>query len=1177
VFTWAAVAGATGYTISLDTDPSFGSPDLQGTAAVTSFTWATFLPSDVYYWKVVPNVGTFGPVTPRTFAVVSSAVAAPVPVLPANASFTNNPTPTYTWTDSPIPNTVRNFDVQVSTSPTFPLATTTLLQTTNTNSVQQSPALASTPGTVYYWRVRARYETVGGFIVTTAYSAVKSFTLDTVAPSAPTLTLPALNAVSRTASPTFTWTASAGVAPTNGYTLEVASSSNFAQDFQTATLSTNTLNTLVSSLLAPLPQKRAYWRVRARDAAGNVSPDSATGQFDVFLGTSPVPAFVSPTTTIRFVFNTIKGHTGGYQILVDADGNFSAGAIFSTPKFPPATAVSDFIEMTLPTGAYLWKVIKNGQPATIDNVVTNFAIASLTVAPTLNLPVEGDNLISLADSLDGIQLSWNEPVGNSGLPLLGYQYQTATNSTFTTGLVEDLVFGATTVNINRANATYFWRVRALYSGFVFSPFSAASSFTVDTTPPAAPVITAPLFDVFVPTANPTITWRAVPTATRYELRIDGTLVTSPNFTATSFTVPIGSPLSQVAHPMELRAFDSAGNSSPVASRNVAPFLGTSPVLWSFIGDTTPTFTFNTIQGYTGGYRVHVYDASVNTPLPGTPNLFYSSDVIFPTSPTALAVNFTVPNADALPYGTYVWIPMKESESANVGYYLTTFAIVPNPTLPPPTILNVEGDNVVNSTENGNGIQIDWTDTPAMSGVDFGHYNVQVSTSPSFSPLLINQNTISVGVSEYTATIYGNGTYYVRVRPVYWPYYFLNTFSPTRTFIVDTIAPNAPNITAPLEGATLSTARPTITWGAVPTANKYEVRIDGNLVSPPTLATTTFMLPNTAAALTQGAHTVTVTAYDAAGNSEISLTRNFSVFIGTTPVANALSSGAGPNVNVTFAWAAVTGATSYALEIDDDSAFGSPIALSPETVTTLSRSLSLPFGTYYWRVKPSTEGALTVAGRKLIVSNVPPVPPIAIQPFAPDGIIGTNEVASASVSWTTIPAPPHVSSVSYEVQVAPTAAFVPAQTTTFTTSTTNQSLSTITGDGLKHVRVRAVYTLPSSDKVFGLYTVVRTYTLDTTAPLPTTLTAPIANAIVTTRTPVFLWSAVPTATRYVIEIDDDNTFATPNITLKSTATTVTVPNGLALTNGTYYWRVTAFDAAGNAGTPTTGRKIVVNVP
>jgi hypothetical protein len=339
-----------------------------------------------------------------------------------------------------------------------------------------------------------------------------------------------------------------------------------------------------------------------------------------------------------------------------------------------------------------------------------------------------------------------------------------------------------------------------------------------------------------------------------------------------------------------------------------------------------------------------------------------------------------------------------------------------------------------------------------------------------------------------------------------------------------------------------------------------------------------MLPNTAAALTQGAHTVTVTAFDAAGNSEVSLTRNFSVFIGTTPVANALSSGVGPNVNVTFAWAAVTGATSYALEIDDDSAFGSPIALSPVTVATLSRIVSLPFGTYYWRVKPSTEGALTVAGRKLVVSNLPPVPVIGVQPFAPDAIIGTNEVASASVSWTAIPAaPPHVSSVSYEMQVAPTAAFVPAQTTTFTTSATNQSLSTITGDGLKHVRVRAVYTLPSSDKVFGAYTMVRTYTLDTVAPAIATLNLPVANAIVTTRTPVLSWSAVPTATRYVIEIDDDSNFATPNIALSSTAATVTVPNGLALTNGTYYWRVTAFDAAGNAGTPTTGRKIVVNAP
>ena len=644
---------------------------------------------------------------------------------------------------------------------------------------------------------------------------------------------------------------------------------------------------------------------------------------------------------------------------------------------------------------------------------------------------------------------------------------------------------------------------------------------------------------------------------------DGSPALEPLITAATFTLPdTATALGQSSHLVQVKAFDAAGNSTVSTPRNFNVFIGTAPLDKQVFTVTSVPFSWAAVVGATG-YQLDIhYDASMTSPIPSNPFL------------PALATGLT--RTVSLPLGTYYWrvTPIGVSTAAippRVVY------VVPTGGLKPPMFNVIRDDDRVNAGETPT--VFTWGNAPAVTGTTVSGYRLQFGTINTFTPAITT--TVDVfGANFYDNTMFlSNGTFYARVATLYTGG-GVSPFSPTRTFIIDTIAPNPPTINLPAEGATVSTARPTFTWGAVPTATRYEVRVDGTLVSPPTLATTTFTLPNTATARAQGAHTVTVKAIDLAGNETTSATRNFNVFVGTTPLFGEVKSGAVAPVNVTFNWATVFGATIYQLQIFTDAAltipFGSPITVAAPILT---KAVLLPFGTYYWRVKPSTEATITVAGRKLIVSNIPPTPVIAVQPFTPDAIIGTTEVASAAVSWSAIPAAPaHVALVSYEVQVAPTAAFVPAQTTTFTTSSTSQSLSTITGNGVKHVRVRAVYNLPSGDVVNGAYTAVKTYTLDTVAPTPApNLTTPINTAVLGTRTPAFVWGAVATTTRYKVEIDVTNSFSTPIITLNSATTTVTVPTGLALSNGTYYWRVTPYDVAGNVGTPSATRTFVVNAP
>jgi hypothetical protein len=54
-FTWGSVSGATSYRIQVDDDPAFGSPEVEETTASTSYTPASGLAVDTYYWHVLAS------------------------------------------------------------------------------------------------------------------------------------------------------------------------------------------------------------------------------------------------------------------------------------------------------------------------------------------------------------------------------------------------------------------------------------------------------------------------------------------------------------------------------------------------------------------------------------------------------------------------------------------------------------------------------------------------------------------------------------------------------------------------------------------------------------------------------------------------------------------------------------------------------------------------------------------------------------------------------------------------------------------------------------------------------------------------------------------------------------------------------------------------------------------
>jgi hypothetical protein len=211
-------------------------------------------------------------------------------------------------------------------------------------------APATLPDGKYYWWVWG-YNSNNQH--SAAWSTLYSFTIDTLAPAAPTLTGPASLSVARNTWPTFMWTAVSGASQ---YRIEV---DQVADAFGSLQYDSGWI-TGVSHKPPGAPPYGAYeWRMLARDAAGNVSVAySATRTFFEVTEALPVaPVLVSPASNLMttdntptFYWNAVAGGDT-YEIQIDNDSNFSSPVI-------TATGISGLNHTTswIPNGTFYWRV-----------------------------------------------------------------------------------------------------------------------------------------------------------------------------------------------------------------------------------------------------------------------------------------------------------------------------------------------------------------------------------------------------------------------------------------------------------------------------------------------------------------------------------------------------------------------------------------------------------------------------------------------------------------------------------------------------------------------------------------------------------------------------------------------------------------------------------------------------
>jgi len=268
------------------------------------------------------------------------APSAPTLSSPANGA-TNQPTTvSLSWTASTGAATYR---LQISTRNDF----TTMFFDDSTITTTSHTVSGLANNTNYFWRVTAKNATG-----TSAYSGTFSFTTVVAAPAAPTLASPANGATNQATTLTLTWNASTGAVT---YRLQVSTSSAFTS---TTVFDDSTL-TSTSRQVGPLANNATYyWRVNAKNAGGT-SPWSWTWSFSTQATVTPNPPTLTTPADAATGLNTrpllawtSAGAGSTYRLQVSLNSQFSTTVFDDSTVAAPSRQIGPLAN----NRTYYWRV-----------------------------------------------------------------------------------------------------------------------------------------------------------------------------------------------------------------------------------------------------------------------------------------------------------------------------------------------------------------------------------------------------------------------------------------------------------------------------------------------------------------------------------------------------------------------------------------------------------------------------------------------------------------------------------------------------------------------------------------------------------------------------------------------------------------------------------------------------
>ena len=563
-------------------------------------------------------------------------------------------------------------------------------------------------------------------------------------------------------------------------------------------------------------------------------------------------------------------------------------------------------------------------------------------------------------------------------------------------------------------------------------WSTARTITIDTTPPALPVLYLPA-DLSSSRGTPLFYWKASIGAQRYQFRTRTTpgevIFTSSEQTALSLRPP-AQPLGTLL--WDVRACDAAGNWSDWSTTRallIMPKIPSAPALYAPLNglammNRTPTLDWSdVIDGTMHEFQVSTSD-TFKTLIQGG------------TTPSS---EFTL---ISLMDGKYYWRVRSLNVDGEPGSWSSTRNFFVDNTAPAVPALYLPVDNKINLG----------TPTFYWRTVTSGtYYQFQYSATDGIV-LYTSIETTATNHKPPTQPI-GNYQWQVRARDIAGNW---SDWSATRSIEIKAPITTGPALIAPTSGLAMMNRTPTLDWSEVPYGVTYEYQVaKGSTFLPVLQSATTAGTESTLTSLPDGKYywrVRAINAYDQPG--KWSSLRYFFVD-NAAPSVPVLYLPADNKINYgtpTYSWRSVSSGAYYQFRYTTTA--GTVLYTSPEVKTVSHKPPIIPIGFYNWQVR-----ARDSAGNW---SGWSPVRLIEIRAPIPTAPKLTSPAGGASTTDTT----PLLSwlgasyATGYEVQISKNSGFTAVIQQVVVTGITEYTATplTISGTGTNYFwRVRSINT------------------------------------------------------------------------------------------------------------------------
>lgn len=848
-----------------------------------------------------------------------------------------------------------------------------------------------------------------------------------------------------------------------------------------------------------------------------------------------------------------------YEVQVDTAGTFLANVI-------DTTGLSDtFVVVSLPRNdTYSWRVIARDLQGNARNSAATWRIVFDTMSPVAGALIVPVNLTDTTATTFTFQ--WNA-ASDTGSGISGYRLQIDTANTFIAPLVDSATPLTSGIRTLAANDTYYWRILAVDDAGNTRAVT-ANRLRVDTAGPVVGALTGPSASLDTKSRTIKFTWTAAVDAitglTGYRLQVD----TSNTFS--SFVIDSATPLLTLTPTLAVNdtyywrvlALDTLQNTSIYPSRrlridtttpppallitkNGDTFTGVVSLAWAASQDSISGLSFYIVQVDTAGTFVSLKDSATHV----------AGDTLH---------LFSLPISD-----TYYWRVLSYDSAGNFSAslpLLDTFRTLITDTSPPSAFnLTAPADLTETSLTT---LMLRWQDA-----IDIGsppvRYRIQIDRLGTFAaPYFDSSGLIDTFISApfrindtsswrvIASDNSGNTVAVVAVRRV----------------VVDTAGPLAGSLTTPVSPTDTRSTSITFRWNAASDTGtgvgSYRLQIDtsNTFAAPFVDSATGLALLGTRTLPANDTYYWRAVAVDDAGNTT-AVASNLIRIDTRPPLTGTLIAPASPHdttaTTMTFAWTSapdsISPSVTYRLQVSRAISFTPLLVDSTTPLTTGSRTLTSN-DTYYWRVIAVDNAGNTVAYSPAIIriDTAGPTAPVSTSPAT---LLDTTST-QLTFAWTAS-TDTGIGSVTYELQIDVDGLFTSNLIDTIVTAS-SVIISTLPANDLYYWRVVAIDSLGNSTAG-----AMRSFRIDTAPPTQALLTAFGGDSVSPSIT--LAWSlatdSVTSVVFYVVQVDTSGTFA--SLVESATVIDPDTDRVSALAGvDTYFWRVLAYDSAGNISISAT---------